>query len=129
MGVAAFGVVGGYHIGCHGLSKAAWTGDTYKTIFRIQLLVKNSNKQRLINIVTTFFQILEISENQGLHMFPCIAPQNKYNTILPIMQILSIMYRKSESREKYKRQNSSLKRTDRVSRGLYPTYSEYSSMV
>ena len=62
-------------------------------------------------------------------MFPCIAPQNKNNTLLPIMQILSIMHRESESREKYKRQNSSLKRTDRVSRGLYPTYSEYSSMV
>ena len=50
MGVAAFGVVGGYHIGCHGLSKTAWTGDATIAVPSIYPVIKNLDQHRFIYI-------------------------------------------------------------------------------
>ena len=51
MGITALRVTGCYHIGCHGLTEAAWTGDTDKIIIGINLFIKNRQDHRLIYIV------------------------------------------------------------------------------
>ena len=51
MGISPLGVVGCYHIGCHGLAEAAWTGYTYKFItFLSDDIIHLSDDKRLVYV-------------------------------------------------------------------------------
>ena len=67
MGVAAFGVVGGYHIGCHGLSKTAWTGDATIAVPSIYPVIKNLDQHRFIYIEEEIAKLNTHHEKMNLY--------------------------------------------------------------